>query len=72
MGIDKAKPLVCESIYWQGMNNDIKNYIQLLYMSWFSANTAEGKIIHYEIPGKAWEVVGAEMFTLHNKNYFVM
>ena len=22
-----------------------------------------------EIPGKPWEVVGADMFTLHDKNY---
>ena len=25
--------------------------------------------MHHEIPGKPWEVVGADMFTLHNKNY---
>ena len=39
-------------------------------MSWFSANTAEGKkIIHHEFPGKQGEVVGMDMFTLHNNNY---
>ena len=27
------------------------------------------KIIHHEVPGKPWEVVGTDMVTLHNKNY---
>ena len=26
-------------------------------------------IIHHDIPGKTWEVIGADMFTLNNKNY---
>ena len=44
MGIQKSNLLVCESIYWPGMNRDIENHIKkLLYPSWFSANTAKGK-----------------------------
>ena len=27
------------------------------------------KIIHYEVPGKPWEIVGADLFSLHNKSY---
>ena len=27
------------------------------------------KIIHHEIPGKLWEIIGADMFTLNNMNY---
>ena len=27
------------------------------------------KIIHHEIPGKPWEIVGVHMFALHNRNY---
>ena len=27
------------------------------------------KIIHHEVPGKTWELVGADIFTLHNKIY---
>ena len=29
----------------------------------------EEEIIHHEIPGKPWEVVGVDMFTLYNRNY---
>ena len=27
------------------------------------------QIMYHEIPGKPWEVVGADICTLHNKNY---
>ena len=40
MGIEKTKLLVCESIYWAYINNDIENYINILYyMSYLPANT---------------------------------
>ena len=38
-------------------------------MSCFSANAAKGKIIYHEIPCKPCQVIGADMFTLHIKNY---
>ena len=28
------------------------------------ANITEGKIIHHEVPGKLWEVIGAHMLTI--------
>ena len=36
----------------------IQNHIKLLYISCLSVNTAKGKIIHYEIPGKPWDGIG--------------
>ena len=27
------------------------------------------KVIHHEIPGKQWEVIGKDMFTLYKRNY---
>ena len=68
MGIEKTKLLLCDSIYWIGMNVDIYNHKKnLFYMPQISANTTEGKNNH-EIPGKPWEVIGPDMFTLNNKN----
>ena len=32
MGIEKTKLLVCQSIYWTGMNNDTENHIKMLFM----------------------------------------
>ena len=56
MGIEKTNVLACESNYWPGMNNDIENLIKLLYMSWFSANTAKGKI---NSPGNCRQFMGS-------------
>ena len=38
-------------------------------MSWFSVNAGEGKNNHHEIPCEPKKVIGADMFTLHNRNY---
>ena len=39
------------------------------YMPSISANTAPEKIMYHDIPLRPWEVVGADMFHHHNKNY---
>ena len=36
MGIEKTKLLACNSIYWIGMNVDIKNHINTMYIWLFS------------------------------------
>ena len=38
-------------------------------MSWCSANRTVKKLIHHEISGQLWEVIGANMCTLYNRNY---
>ena len=35
----------------------------------FQQTQLKEKVIHHDIPGKPWEVMGADMFTLNNKNY---
>ena len=30
------------------------------------------KIIHPEVPGKPWEVMGADMFHIHRKHYLCL
>ena len=35
----------------------------------FEQTWLKEKGIHYKIPGKPWEVIGADMFTLCNRNY---
>ena len=71
MGIEKTKLLACESIYWININDDIEKHIKIaLHVLIFSKPNQKKKIIHYNIPPKLWEIIGADMFTLHNKNYF--
>ena len=69
MGIEKTKQLASKSVYWIGMYVDIENHIKLFYMPSLSANTTMRENNNHEIPGKPWEVLGADTFTLNNKNY---
>ena len=52
------------------MNLDIENLINFFSTCLdFQQTKLNEKLIHHEIPGKPWEVVGVNMFSLHNRNY---
>ena len=51
MGIEKTKVLAHESIYWVNINDNIEHFCKkLYYMSYISADTTKGKMIHHDIP----------------------
>ena len=66
----KKKLLTCESVYWVNINTDIEKHIK-------SCNTCleiqqtqpKEKIIHYDTPLRPWEMLVADIFHFHNKNY---
>ena len=54
------------------MNLDIENHIKNCSACLdFQQMQLKEKISHHEIPDKPWEVVGADMFTLHIRNYLL-
>ena len=53
--------------YVCGHKNHIKSCSTCLH---FQQTQPREKIIHHNIPGKPWEVIRADMFTLNNKNFF--
>ena len=62
-----------KSVYWIGMNVDTENHIKTaLHVLTFSKHNWKEKLIHHEIPGKPWEVIGVDMFNLCNRNYLHM
>ena len=70
MDIEETKILACESVNWIVMYVDIENYIKSCSTCLhFQQIQPREKIKHRDIPGKPWEVVGADMFILNNKNY---
>ena len=70
MGIEKAKLLVYTSIYWANMNDSIENFIKKCTTCLtFQQMQPKNKIIHHDIPIRLWDVIGADMFTLDNKQY---
>ena len=70
MSIKKAKLLTCESVYWVNINNNIENHVKSCRTSLkFHQMQPKEKIIHHDILLKPWEVLGADIFLLNNKNY---
>ena len=70
MGIEKTKLLAWKSIYWIGMYVDIENHIKSCSSClYFQQTQPREKIIHLDIPGKLWEGIGADIFTLNSKHY---
>ena len=68
MGI-KTHPLGHKTVYWIDMNVDIENHIKNCSPCINSQKTQpKEKVIHHDIPGKPWEIIGTDMFTLNNKN----
>ena len=70
MGIEKTKLLACKSIYWVNVNSDIENYIKNCTTCLaFQQMQPKEKIIHHDIPIRPWDILGADMFHINNKNY---
>ena len=52
------------------MNADMENHIKDCSTCLnFQQMQLKEKLICHNIPGKPWEVLGADMFTLNNENY---
>ena len=70
MGIGKTKFLVCGFVYWIDMNADIENHINIYSTCLdFQQPQLKVKFIHHEIPGKLWEAIVVDKFSLNNKTY---
>ena len=72
MWIEKTKLLAHESIYLVNINGDIKNFIKnVLHVMCltFQQTQLKDKMVHHDIPVRAWDMTGAEMFTLNKKHY---
>ena len=69
MGIEKTKLLAHKSVYWADIYTYIEKHEKLCNMSWISADAAQGKIIHHNIPLRLWKVLDTDVFHFNNRNY---
>ena len=71
--LKKTKLLGFKYIYWPGIDSNIEKGIKIC-SSCLESQQMQSKeqIFHYKIPPKPWEVVGADMFTLHIKVIFAL
>ena len=62
--------MACKSVYWIGISVDIENHIKNYSTCLnFQQTQPKEKVVHHNILGKPWEVIGVDKFTLNNKNY---
>ena len=70
MGIEKTKLLICESVYCANINNNIEDHVNNCNTCLeFQQAQPKKKIIHHNTLLRPWEVLGADIFQLNNKNY---
>ena len=73
MGIEKTKLLVCRSIYWVNINNDIENYVKNCSTCLeFQQTQPKEKTIHHDIPMRPCNVIGTDMFQLNKKIIYAL
>ena len=70
MGIEMARLLLHESIYWINTNADIEEMLKTTtHLPWFPGSMNKDKTISHKIPRRPWESVEADIFTINNKYY---
>ena len=63
--VKKMRLLTCKFIYEINRNTDIENVIKQWYICLdFVETWSKVYIIHHEIPGRPWEVIGIDMFSV--------
>ena len=68
MGIEKTWLIAREEVHWINVNGDIgcvvKQYATCLEYQW---TQPQEKVLHYEIPCRPWELVGADVSMINGK-----
>ena len=71
-GIEGSLRRAREMVYWPGMNNDVREYTQKCETCReLDQSQPKEPLMSHEIPSRPWQKVGADLFTVHNKNYLV-
>ena len=60
------------SIYWPGMNADMKDYISRCERCRnFEISNQKETLMPHELPSRPWEKVGADLFSLDGRDYLI-
>ncbi|VDI61503.1 Hypothetical predicted protein [Mytilus galloprovincialis] len=72
IGIEGCLRRARESLYWPGMNAEVKDYIQRCETCrTFERKQQKETLISHEIPSRPWSKVGIDLMTFQSKNYLV-
>lgn len=72
IGIESMLRRARESVYWPCMSNDVKDYV--LHCDTcceFGQSQCKEPLQCHELPHRAWQKVGCDLFTIDNKDYMV-
>ena len=73
LGTESCLRRAGEGIYWPVMSAEIKQYISAceICREFDTTSQSNESLMSHEVPSRPWERVGADIFTLHNKDYLV-
>ena len=73
LGMDKCKSLARSAVFWPGINQDIENTVgRCSTCNMFRSRQASEPMTPHPVPFKPYEKVGADIFTLHGKDYLLV
>ena len=72
IGVEGCLRRACESIYWPGMNAEVKDFIEQCEVC-RSCDDRQQKetLLSHDVPDRPWTKVGIDMFLFHDKNYLI-
>ena len=73
MGIAGTLRRARESVYWPGMNGDIKNYIEKCHICRENRVTSQQRetLQQHSRPARPWAKVGVDLFSLDKNNFLI-
>ena len=73
LGIEKSKHLARTSVYWPGLGSDVERLVAKcsVCQSFQKAQPREPLIPH-PVPERAWQKLGADIFSLFGKDYLIV
>lgn len=73
LGMDKCKALARSAVFWPGINQDIENTVgRCPTCNMFRHQQTAEPLSPHPVPLKAYQKVGADIFTLHGKDYLLV
>ncbi len=71
-GIDGCLRRARESVYWPGMNSDIKQYIETCEACrMFESSQPKETLMSHEAPNRPWEKIGVDLMSYKEKDYLI-
>ena len=73
LGAESCLRRARECIYWPGVSAEIKQYISAceICREFDTTSQPNESLMSHEVPSRPWERVGADIFTLYDKDYLV-